>query len=66
MAYPLKCRECHRRLKQPTPTGYGPVCERRINGRHKTPTIPAPSAVEIHPGQTALDLQPMQPTLWSL
>lgn len=58
-----RCGACKRRLKQPTPTGLGPVCNRRLNGT--PPTIPTPHT-EPGPGQTALELRPMQPTLWSL
>jgi hypothetical protein len=64
-----RCQECHRPLRRPSPTGYGPVCERRRNARpvakpaaRASPAGPVP----LVPGQTELPLQPMQPSLWSL
>jgi hypothetical protein len=64
-----RCRECHRPLRRPSPSGMGPVCERRRNARPtpvpaaRTPTAaPVPSI----PGQTELPLIPFQPTLHSL
>ncbi|WP_375803553.1 DUF6011 domain-containing protein [Streptomyces sp. A012304] len=58
---------CGRPLRDPTSIArrLGPVCARRLNGT--TPAIRAPATdPQPIPGQTALDLQPMQPTLWSL
>lgn len=64
MTEPPRCRGCKRRLKHATPSGYGPVCERRRSGRPVA--IPSPAHTEIHPDQTALDLKHVQVTLWSL
>lgn len=64
-----RCRGCHRRLKHPSPSGYGPVCERRINGTPpgRTPgtTARPATAAEPMPGQAELPLYD-EPTLWSL
>jgi hypothetical protein len=66
---PARCADCKRRLRRPSPTGYGPVCARR---RGLTPTAraspPAPPASPAPhmPGQTELPLRPLQPTLWSI
>lgn len=64
-----RCEECHRPLRRPSPSGYGPVCERRRNARPEpVPTTRTPTAgpVPLVPGQVEIQLQPMQPTLWSL
>lgn len=63
-----RCAACGRRLRRPSPSGLGPVCFRRLN---PAPARPAPArvaepAVAHCDGQTALDLKPMQPSLWSL
>lgn len=64
-----RCEACHRPLRRPSLSGYGPVCERRRNAR------PAPRAaaraspsgpVPLVPGQVEIPLQPMQPSLWAL
>ena len=78
----LECQGCHRPLKHPTPTGYGPVCAQRLG---LTPTKPRRAArakvarqlaltsrildqppPPVLPGQTAIDLDYHQPTLESL
>ncbi len=63
-----RCQACGRRLSRPSPSGLGPVCARRLSAPpRRPPAIRAvEAAVEIHPDQTALELQPMQPSLWSL
>lgn len=60
---PAKCAGCHRRLKRPSASGYGPVCWRRLNGKPARITSPA---AEVGEGQTALELYEFQPTLWSV
>jgi hypothetical protein len=61
---PPRCRGCQRRMKHRTPSGYEPVCERRING------IPArirtSSRDDQMPGQEELTLEYRAVTLWSL
>lgn len=61
-----RCRGCKRRLKHPSPSGYGPVCERRINGAPpgRTPGVARLAATEPMPGQAELPLYD-EPTLWS-
>jgi len=64
-----RCQECRRPLRRPSPTGFGPVCERRRNARPaaKSAARASPAGpVPLVPGQTELPLQPMQPSLWSL
>ena len=62
-----RCAACGRRLKRPSLSGLGPVCEKRLN-----PTPTRPTAVGIRqeipviPGQVELPLREHQPTLWSL
>lgn len=76
MTGPLECRGCHRRLKNPSPTGYGPTCARkrgltpkkvrrtRVVRPAKPATVPpAPDAI---PGQEAIPLFHFEPTLDSL
>ncbi|MGV9278100.1 hypothetical protein [Streptomyces griseosporeus] len=69
------CLGCHRPLKQPSPTGYGPVCARRRGltppgTARRTTRQPKPARVppapDTLPGQTELDLFHHQATLWSL
>lgn len=62
-----RCAGCRRRLKQPSPNGYGPVCAQRLGlTPHRTPTIPRPPASpDAIPGQDELPLAD-QPTLWPL
>lgn len=71
----LRCRDCKRPLKNPSPTGYGPDCARkrgltpkprrtRAIPRLKPATVP-PAPDEL-PGQDALPLFYVQPTLESL
>lgn len=64
-----RCEACHRPLRRPSASGYGPVCERRRNAR----PAPVPAAraapagpVPLVPGQVEIPLQPVQPSLWSL
>lgn len=69
MGHPVTCRVCGRRLRTATSQarGAGPVCWAAT--RPPTPAsvrIPAPAPADHIPGQAALPLQPMQPTLWSL
>lgn len=75
----LECQGCHRPLKHPTPTGYGPVCAQRLG---LTPAKPRRAArakaarqmalmsrildqppPPVLPGQTAIELEFHQPTL---
>ncbi|KOU59917.1 hypothetical protein ADK57_32145 [Streptomyces sp. MMG1533] len=65
----LRCRECHRPLRRPSLSGYGPVCERRRNARPApTPAARTPTAGPVPQidGQVELPLIPFQPTLHSL
>lgn len=67
MTGPPRCAGCHRRLKHPSPSGYGPVCERRVNGAPpgRAPGLTArPATVEAMPGQTELPLAD-QLTIWN-
>ncbi|MFE2712280.1 hypothetical protein ACFXKI_09885 [Streptomyces mirabilis] len=54
---PAKCAGCKRPLKRRSPSGYGPVCERRRNAQPATPLriTPGAPAPEI-PGQGELPL----------
>jgi len=72
---PLTCLGgCGRKLTsdRARARGYGERCWRKL--RHQTPSptrfsrtpVKTPAHTEPMPGQTAIDLQPMQPTLWSL
>lgn len=65
---------CGRWLSDPESIarGYGRQCAERL-GIPIAATVRRPPAiratdppVEIHPDQTALELQPLQPSLWSL
>ncbi|MFB7900277.1 hypothetical protein ACFC1B_28605 [Streptomyces xiamenensis] len=61
---PARCRQCGRRLRRPARDGLGPVCRRRTT---EVLLVPVPDGTPGHvPGQTALPLVPLQPTLWSL
>ncbi len=72
----LECRGCHRAMKNPTPSGYGPVCARkrgltpRKPRRTRTLRTPKPATVppapDTMPGQDALPLFYFEPTLDSL
>ncbi len=73
----LVCKGCKRRLKKPSASGYGPVCERKhlppAPRRHRIPKPPSsarPATVRPAPdelsGQDAIPLFYMQPTLESL
>lgn len=64
-----RCTACGRRLRRPSPTGLGPVCQRRLRSRPPSRTTPAAatgSPVPPIPGQTELPLVHHQATLWSL
>ncbi|CAL9664248.1 hypothetical protein SUDANB1_07129 [Streptomyces sp. enrichment culture] len=74
-----KCQGgCGRWLTSPDAValGYGRICAERLgipSDRQPHPrrppratTRPADAPPEVHPDQTALTLQPMQPSLWSL
>ncbi len=64
-----RCREYKRPLLRPSPSGLGPVCERRLNARPVAAApVRAPTAAPVPPvtGQTELPLRPHQPSLWSL
>lgn len=63
-----RCAACGRRLRVPSPSGLGPVCGRRLGvvTARASPTSPTAGPVAHVPGQTELELQPHQPTLWSL
>lgn len=75
----LECQGCHRPLKHPTPSGYGPVCAQRLG---LTPSKPRRAArakaarqmalmsrildqppPPVLPGQTEIPLDYHQPTL---
>ena len=61
-----RCAACKRQLKRPSPSGLGPVCERRLNGLPAPVLrIAGPITGQV-PGQTELPLEPLQVTLWSL
>lgn len=71
----LECRGCHRALKRPSPTGYGPVCARKRGltpaKAHRTASrrakpVKVPPATDALPGQDELPLFYLQPTLHSL
>ncbi|MFB8182578.1 hypothetical protein ACFC8N_42645 [Streptomyces sp. NPDC055966] len=72
----LECLGCHRALKRPSPTGYGPTCARKRGltpGKPRRSTVgrrskPAkvPPAADALPGQTELDLFFHQPSLDSI
>lgn len=78
----MECQGCHRPLKHPTPTGYGPICAQRLGLTPAKPRRAARAKVArqlaltsrildqppppVLPGQTAIDLDYHQPTLESL
>lgn len=70
----LRCRDCKRPLKYPSPSGYGPDCARRrglapVKPRRTRPTrrpASVPPAPDALPGQDALPLFFHQPSLDSL
>lgn len=50
-----KCAACKRRLKRPSESGLGPVCERRLHGPPARRPRPAtPTTAELISGQTEL------------
>jgi hypothetical protein len=64
-----RCTACGRRLRRPSPTGLGPVCERRLRPRtaaRNTPAAAVGGPVPPMPGQTEIPLVHHQATLWSL
>ncbi|MCX4885913.1 hypothetical protein [Streptomyces sp. NBC_00847] len=71
----LRCLDCKRLLKHPSPTGYGPECARKRGlgpKRNRSRAIPrlkpatVPAAPDELPGQEALPLFYFAPTLESL
>lgn len=75
MTVRLECRGCKRAMKNPTPSGYGPVCARKKGLTPRKPRLrptprPKPATVppadNVIPGQTELALFHHQPTLDSL
>ncbi|MFG2276715.1 hypothetical protein ACGFNY_44025 [Streptomyces chartreusis] len=76
MTVRLECRGCKRAMKNPTPSGYGPVCARkrgltpRKPRRLRTAPQPKPATVppadDVIPGQDAIPLFYFAPTLDSL
>ena len=78
MTEPLRCLECKRPLKHPSPSGYGPDCARkhglgppkrrrtRLRSARRPKPAPVPPAPDALPGQDALPLFHFEPTLWSL
>ena len=72
-----RCADCKRPLKQPSPTGYGPSCarkrglippkrRRRLRPVRRPKPATVPPAADALPGQEALDLFHLQPTLDSI
>ncbi|MFF2502149.1 DUF6011 domain-containing protein [Streptomyces sp. NPDC058067] len=66
-----RCRLCGRVLRSEgsRAVGLGPRCARRLSGRtaaRASPAAPTATPVPHIPRQTALPLQPFQPTLESL
>lgn len=67
----LECRGCRRRLKNPSPTGYGPTCARKRGlttprAVRRPKPAPVPPAHDAIPGQEALPLVYFEPTLDSI
>lgn len=54
----LRCAACHRRLKRPSSSGLGPVCEKRLNPSvgTTTPATASSGPVPVHEGQTELPI----------
>ena len=68
---PPRCAACGRLLRDEASKvrRLGPVCARRLGGRtaaRASPVTPHAAPIPQIPGQTALELVPMQPTLWSM
>lgn len=66
-----RCAACGRLLRDEASKvrRLGPVCARRLGGRtaaRASPVTPHAATIPHIPGQTALELQPFQPTLESL
>ena len=61
---PRACRVCGRALKRPSPSGIGPVCQRKAS--RPAPHILTPRPDHHVDGQEELPLVHLQPTLWSL
>ncbi len=62
-----RCLACGRRLRRPSPSGLGPVCFRRLNPAPARILARAAEPPVVHcDGQTALDLNHHQPSLWSI
>lgn len=64
MSEPVKCAACKRPMKQPSPSGLGPVCERRLNGTPARIRTSHSPAAEPGPGQDELPLAD-QLEIWS-
>lgn len=61
---PARCAACRRRLKRPTASGLGPVCEKRLQPNpSRSAAAPTASPIPVIDGQTVIDLNPFQPTL---
>lgn len=61
-----RCTACRRRLKHPTTSGLGPVCEKRLHPSPHTTTAASSGPVPVIDGQVELPLTEHQPTPWSL
>jgi hypothetical protein len=64
-----RCLACSRPLASPEYRALhlGPTCARRTSDRTAHQTTVRPGDVpDVIPGQVALPLSPMQPSLWSL
>lgn len=65
----MTCQVCGRRLRsqESRARGVGPVCWAATRTPvHRPPAAALGTAPEPIPGQTELDLEPHQPSLWSL
>lgn len=64
---PPQCAACHRALKRPSPSGYGPVCERKLHRRPAPrPRLKRPAATTTpSPGQPELPLTDQLELDWS-
>lgn len=58
-----RCGACGRPLRRYSPSGLGPVCERKLTPAPAT--IPVPRRDDHIPGQAELPLVEHQPTFWS-
>lgn len=53
-----RCALCARRLRVPSPDGYGPVCRRKLRPAGTAGQEDAPARPVAGPGQTAIAYQP--------